>query len=157
MNTPNETVALTPAAQAPIGSPEGEPAPADLVVAARTARERAYAPYSRFRVGAALRTADGRIFLGANVENASYGLGLCAERSALVAAISAGVPARGFHQMVVVGETDGPIAPCGACRQVMLELGGPHLAVWLTNLRGAERRTDPAALLPDAFVPGDLA
>lgn len=133
-----------------------EPAPTDLVEAARTARGRAYAPYSRFRVGAALRAADGRIFPGANVENASYGLGLCAERSALVAAISAGVPPRAMAQMVVVGDTEGPIAPCGACRQVLLELGGPELDLWLTNLRGAERRTDPARLLPQAFDPGDL-
>ncbi len=142
----------------PMPDPDpGRPVPPDLLAAALAARDHAYAPYSRFRVGAALRLADGRVVPGANVENASYGLGLCAERSALIAAVAQGESPRSFDALVVVGETDGPIAPCGACRQVMLELGGPSLPVWLANLRGAVRATTPAALLPDAFSPSDLA
>lgn len=143
----------------PVTAPDAapDPAPPDLVEAARAVRDRAWAPYSRFRVGAALRARDGRVFTGANVENASYGLSLCAERSALVSAVAAGVRPNGFEGLVVVGETAGPIAPCGACRQVMLELCGPHMPVWLTNLAGLQRRTSPSALLPEAFDPGDLA
>ncbi len=150
MNSAGDAAVATPGDDAHL------PPPADLIDAARAVQQRAYAPYSRFKVGAALRASDGRVFTGANVENASYGLGLCAERSALVAAISAGVPPRRFAQMVVVGDTPGPIAPCGACRQVMLELGGPHLPVWLANHAGVHRRTDPASLLPDAFDAQDL-
>lgn len=142
----------TDAAPYPSADPD-----ADLLAAALRAREHAHAPYSRFRVGAALRLADGRIVPGANVENASYGLGLCAERAALIAAVAAGEAPRSFAGLAVVGDTDGPIAPCGACRQVMLELGGPGLPVWLANLRGAVRATTVGALLPDAFSPDDLA
>lgn len=131
-------------------------APADLIAAARAARERAYAPYSRFRVGAALRLAGGGVAPGANVENASYGLTLCAERAALVGALMSGEVPRSFREIAVIGDTDGPIAPCGACRQVMLELGGPDLVVWLADLRGAVRRTTAGELLPQPFVPDAL-
>jgi cytidine deaminase len=140
----------------PAESGAGAGLPADLFTAALAARDKAYAPYSQFRVGAALRLADGRIVPGANVENASYGLGLCAERAALIAAVVLGEPPRSFGGLVVVGDTGSPIAPCGACRQVMLELGGPAMPVWLTNLRGAVRATTPQDLLPDAFSPSDL-
>lgn len=136
-------------------SPEPE-APADLIAAARAARERAYAPYSRFRVGAALRLAGGGLSAGANVENASYGLTVCAERAALIGALVAGAAPRSFREIAVIGDTQGPIAPCGACRQVLLELGGPDLVVWLADLRGAVRRTTAGDLLPHPFVRGDL-
>ncbi|WP_346778667.1 cytidine deaminase [Burkholderia sp. Ac-20353] len=122
-----------------------------LIDAAKAAREKAYAPYSRFKVGAALRTKDGKIFHGCNVENASYGLCNCAERTALFAAIAAGYRPGDFAVLAVVGETDGPIAPCGACRQVMIELGTPSLDVVLANLNGDVRVTRADALLPDAF------
>ncbi|MEK6421334.1 MAG: cytidine deaminase [Burkholderia gladioli] len=122
-----------------------------LIDAATQAREHAYAPYSRFRVGAALATHDGRLFHGCNVENASYGLCNCAERTALFAAIAAGCRPGDFAALAVVGETEGPIAPCGACRQVMMELGGPALPVVLANLRGEVRETTAQALLPGAF------
>lgn len=122
-----------------------------LIDAATVARDKAYVPYSRFKVGAALRTKDGTVFHGCNVENASYGLCNCAERTALFAAIAAGYRPGDFSAIAVVGETDGPIAPCGACRQVMIELGTPSLDVVLANLKGDARMTRADALLPDAF------
>jgi len=128
----------------------------DLVTQARQARDRAYAPYSRFHVGAALLAADGRVFLGCNVENAAYGLCNCAERTAFFSAVAAGVPPRAFSRLAVIGDTPGPIAPCGACRQVMLELGGPELGVLLANLAGAVQVTTAGALLPGAFDAGAL-
>jgi cytidine deaminase len=130
-----------------------------LIEAARKARERAYAPYSRFHVGAALEAHDGTVFYGCNVENASYGLCNCAERTAFFAAIAAGYRRGQFKTLAVVGQTDGPIAPCGACRQVMIELGTPELEVILSNLNGDVEVTSAAALLPGAFYlePGDAS
>ena len=123
-----------------------------LLAAARAAREHAYAPYSNFRVGAAVRSTDGRVFGGCNVENAAYGLCHCAERTALHGAVAAGVRPGQIEALAVVGDTTGPISPCGACRQVMFELGGPALRVLLANLAGDERLTTAAALLPDGFA-----
>jgi cytidine deaminase len=123
----------------------------DLIAEARQARDAAYAPYSEFFVGAALLAADGRVFRGCNVENASYGLCNCAERTAFFTAIAAGVPVDGFARLAVIGDTPGPISPCGACRQVMFELGGPRLPVLLANLAGARRETTAGELLPDGF------
>jgi len=91
----------------------------DLISAAWSARENAYAPYSNFQVGAAVLTSDGRVFSGCNVENISYGLTMCAERVAIFNAISSGVSS--FASIAVVADTDTPISPCGACRQVMAE------------------------------------
>ncbi|WP_144109843.1 cytidine deaminase [Paraburkholderia sp. BCC1886] len=123
----------------------------ELLQRAHAAREKAYAPYSKFLVGAALLTHDGIVFDGCNVENASYGLCNCAERTAFFSAIAAGYRRDQFAALAVVGDTEGPISPCGACRQVMIELGGPALPVRLGNLRGVTRDTTAAELLPDAF------
>lgn len=122
-----------------------------LMDAAKAARERAYAPYSGFKVGAALRARDGAVFHGCNVENAAYSLCNCAERTALFAAIAAGYRPGEFATLAVIGDTDGPIAPCGACRQVIVELGTPLLEIVLGNLRGERRVMCADALLPDAF------
>jgi cytidine deaminase len=126
--------------------------PEALIQAAREARERAYAPYSGFKVGAAVLTKDGRVFGGCNVENASYGLCNCAERTALFAAVAAGCRPGEFTHLAVMADTPGPVSPCGACRQVMLEMGGPSLIVLQANLRGNLAQTTVAQLLPGGFT-----
>ena len=123
----------------------------DLLALAQRARERAYAPYSHFLVGAALVTHDGRQFRGCNVENASYGLCNCAERTALFSAVANGCQPGDFAAIAIIGDSPGPISPCGACRQVMAELCAPDMPVLLTNLRGDVQETTVAALLPGAF------
>ena len=129
---------------------------AKLIDEARAARELAYTPYSNFNVGAALECKDGRIFRGCNVENASYPCGICAERTAFSSAIAHGYKPGDFSALAVIGETDGPIAPCGMCRQVILELGGNDLPVVLTNLKGDLYETTAAGQLPNAFGGWDL-
>ena len=124
-----------------------------LIEAARAARENAYAPYSHYAVGAALETADGRIFSGANVENAALGLTNCAERVALGSAVAAG--AREFTRIVIVTDSSPAAAPCGACRQVLAEFSG-NMAVEAVGPSGV-RRWQLAELLPDAFGTADLA
>ncbi|MBY0346036.1 MAG: cytidine deaminase [Neisseriaceae bacterium] len=123
----------------------------ELINQARGAREFAHAPYSKFYVGAALLTKNGQIFQGCNVENASYGLCNCAERTAFFSAIAGGYKQNDFAAIAVIGDTDQPIAPCGACRQVMMELGGPELSVILSNLKGDVASYTAADLLPAAF------
>ncbi len=123
-------------------------APADLLEAAREAHAHAYAPYSGFRVGAALRAADGRVFPGSNVENGSFGLSRCAEQSAVQALATSG--GRSFSEVVVYTESDAPASPCGACRQVLYEFA-PDATVYLVNHRGAVRRFTVAELLPAGF------
>lgn len=123
----------------------------DLLALARSAREQAYAPYSNFLVGAALLTRDGRRFSGCNVENASYGLCNCAERTALFNAIAAGCRPGDFTAIAVIADTDAPVSPCGACRQVMAELCGDAMPVLLANLHGDSEQTSVGALLPGSF------
>ncbi len=119
-----------------------------LVAKARAARLRAWAPYSGFRVGAAVR-AGRRTFTGANVENASYGLTICAERAAVVAAVLAG--ARDLGAVAVASDTVPPTPPCGACLQTLAEFAGPGLPVTLSGGRGSRVETTLGELLPRAF------
>jgi cytidine deaminase len=123
-----------------------------LEAAARVAQGRAYAPYSRYHVGAALEADDGAIYAGCNVENASYGLTICAERTALAAAVAAG--ARKFRRVVIVSDSDPPAPPCGACRQVLAEFGDFEITAI-----GPKRtlRWTVAELLPAAFSRTQLA
>src|SRR6267142_1454106 len=121
---------------------------AELVRRARDVQKNAYCPYSKFRVGAALEAADGRVFVGANVESASYGLTICAERMAIGAAIADG--ARGFSRIVVATDVDPPASPCGACRQLLAEFG-LDLQVIAVGPK-TERRWVLRDLLPDAFA-----
>ena len=127
-----------------------------LISEAGAARAKAHAPYSNFQVGAALLARDGRVFHGCNVENASYGLTNCAERTAFFSAIAQGCKPGDFTALAVIGATEGPIAPCGACRQVILELGGNSLPVVLANLKGDTLHTTAAEQLPHAFGGWDL-
>ncbi len=124
---------------------------AELLQAAERAQKLAYAPYSRFAVGAALLAADGTIYTGCNVENASYGLGICAERNAIAHAVACG--AKQFIAIAVV--TDNGVTPCGACRQVLAEFE-PRMTVIVADEDGNRRIYSLAELLPDAFGPGHL-
>ena len=119
-----------------------------LVRAARAARRRAHAPYSRFRVGAAVLTGSGKIITGCNVENATYGLTVCAERVAVFKAISEGH--RRFARIAVVADTDAPTPPCGACRQILWEFGG-DLEVILASLTEIKATLRMKDLLPLPF------
>jgi len=119
-----------------------------LLAAARAARRRAYAPYSRFRVGAAVR-AGGRVFEGANVENASYGLTLCAERAAVAAAVLDG--SRRLEAVAIASATSPPTPPCGMCLQTLAEFAGPDLPVLLAGARGVVVETTLGELLPHGF------
>ena len=126
----------------------------NLILQAKLARERAYAPYSKFKVGAALLTKRGKIYLGCNIENAAYGLSNCAERTALFKAYSAGE--KDFAMLAIVAATERPVPPCGACRQVLWELCFPEMPVILTNLKGDIRETTVQELLPGAFSSRDI-
>ncbi len=118
-----------------------------LIAAAKTVRLNAYAPYSRFQVGAALLAENGEIFTGCNIENLSYGLTICAERVAFGAAIARGQTS--FHTIAIVADTQTPISPCGACRQVMAEFA-PDLRIVLATLNGDVERFSMRDLLPRA-------
>ena len=137
----------------PARSAPSAPGPDDLLRAAKAASELAHSPYSKIKVGAALLTRDGQVFTGCNVENASYGLTLCAERVAMVKAISAG--AREFTTIAVVTDQARTLMPCGACRQFLYEFA-PQLAVICQGASGPRSSSTLAELLPRAFAPGDL-
>jgi len=125
-----------------------------LLAQSKIARENAYVPYSKFPVGAALLAEDGTVFHGCNVENASYGLTNCAERTAIFKAVSQGV--KTFKAIAIVADTEGPCSPCGACRQVIAEFCKGDMPVYLTNLKGDVLETTVEKLLPGAFSPEDL-
>ena len=126
-----------------------------LFDAAHTARTRAYAPYSRFSVGAALRDADGRIHAGCNVENAAYPVGTCAEAGAIAAMIAAG--GRAIHEMLVIGPGPGLVTPCGACRQRIREFATSEAVIHVADDDGVRARFTLGALLPDSFGPENLS
>lgn len=125
-----------------------EDAEKDLIEKAKKARENAFAPYSRFKVGAALKTKDGRIFTGCNIENASYGLTMCAERVAVFKAVSEGETE--FESIAVVADTERLTPPCGPCRQIIWEFCG-DIPVTMANLKGATETMQMSELLPRAF------
>ena len=118
-----------------------------LIEKAKMARENAYVPYSNFKVGAVLETESGKIFTGANVENSSFGLSMCAERVAIFKAVSEGETK--FKRMIIIADTKDVVSPCGACRQVMSEFG--NFEVILSNMKGKMKVTDVESLLPMAF------
>ncbi len=134
---------LTPGAKL---SPEER---ARLVAAARAVLVRAYAPYSNFRVGAAALAESGAIYTGCNVENASYGLTICAERAAICAAVAAEGPGMRLRALVVLNGADAPCSPCGACRQVIFELGPDAVVIY--QGRGELAESTAGALLPAGF------
>ena len=123
--------------------------PEELIELARQARELAYAPYSKFKVGAVVESSDGRVFTGCNVENSSYSLTMCAERVALGKAVSEG--GRDFVRMAVIADAHAPVPPCGACRQVISELCGKQVEIVMVNLQGQIETHTVAQLLPEAF------
>ena len=128
----------------------------ELVAKAREARKLSYSPYSRFAVGAAVLTKDGKVFVGANIENSAYPLCMCAERNALYHAYMNGYKKEDLVALALSADTDGPCSPCGACRQVISELFPADAPIYMSNLKGALQETNAAELLPFAFSSEDL-
>ena len=124
----------------------------ELIEAARKYRENSYSPYSHFKVGAAVLTKHGKVYGGCNIENSSYGLTNCAERTAIFKAVSEGE--REFAALAVIADTDGPCSPCGACRQVIADFRIPRII--MANLRGEVKVVTLSELLPFAFSDSDL-
>ncbi|MCY7917716.1 cytidine deaminase [Bacillus vallismortis] len=125
-----------------------------LITEALKARDMAYVPYSKFQVGAALLTKDGKVYRGCNIENAAYSMCNCAERTALFKAVSEGDTE--FQMLAVAADTPGPVSPCGACRQVISELCTKDVIVVMTNLQGQIKEMTVEELLPGAFSSEDL-
>ncbi len=128
----------------------------ELVECAIKARERSYSPYSHFAVGAALLTNEGEVYIGANVENASYPLCMCAERNAVYHAMMDGFTREDFVALALAADTEGPCTPCGACRQVLAELFPKDAPIYMANLKGEIQETTIGELLPYAFDGSDL-
>ena len=128
----------------------------ELIEKAKEARALAYAPYSEFKVGAALLTKDGEVFLGANVENSSYPLCMCAERNAIYNAMMHGKKKEDFVMLALCTDTEEPASPCGACRQVIHELLPSDAKIFMSNVKGDIKETSPDELLPFAFSEKDL-
>ena len=126
----------------------------DMKTAARQVRENAYAPYSKFKVGAALRTSDGTIHVGCNVENVAYPEGTCAEAGAIAAMVAAGATA--ITEAYVIADSPSPVPPCGGCRQKLAEFAAKDVPVTLATIDGAEFRTTVGDLLPGAFDAGHM-
>lgn len=128
----------------------------ELIELAKEARELSYSPYSNFKVGAALLCKDGKVFKGANVENSSYPLCMCAERNALYHALMNGYSTNDFEALALSADTDEPCSPCGACRQVLSELFPSNKPIYMSNLKGDVKETSTKELLPFAFSKEDL-
>ena len=128
-----------------------------LIKEAITVRENAYAPYSKFKVGAAILMSDQKLYTGCNVENASYGLTNCAERTAIFSAVANGSGSSKIEAIAIVGDTEGPISPCGACRQVIAEFSDENTKVYLTNLKGDITESTVSEILPGFFSSKDLS
>lgn len=128
----------------------------ELIEKAKDARKLSYSPYSHFAVGAAVILKDGRVFVGANIENSSYPLCMCAERNALYNAYLHGAKKEDFLMMALSADTDKPCSPCGACRQVISELFPKDAPILMTNLKGDVQETNIEELLPYAFTDKDL-
>lgn len=121
----------------------------DLIQRAAAVRENAHAPYSNFKVGAALRASSGAVYVGCNVENVAYPEGTCAEAGAIAAMIAAGDTR--IAEVVVIADSPSPVPPCGGCRQKLAEFAGPELKIVLATTAGAQLETTIAELLPGAF------
>ena len=128
----------------------------ELAKVAIEARNLSYSPYSKFKVGAALLCKDGKVFKGANVENSSYPLCMCAERNALYSAMMNGYKKEDFVALAIAAETDEPCSPCGACRQVISELFPKTAPIYMSNIKGDVKETNAEELLPFAFSSEDL-
>jgi cytidine deaminase len=155
MNAPTDS--LPDAGATPPSGADGDALASSLVLAARRVRERAYAPYSGFAVGAAVVDEQGRIHVGCNVENAAYPQGLCAEAGALAALVASG--GRRVLAAAVVGAShaaDRPVMPCGGCRQRLREFAGPSMAIWLADEHRVLGHRTLDQLLPEGFGPADL-
>ena len=130
--------------------------PEELLDKAKQARALSYSPYSHFAVGAALECADGSVFCGANIENASFPLGMCAERNAIYHALMRGKKKEAFVSLAILADTDEPCSPCGACRQVLWELFPLDAPIYLGNLKNEIKHVTAKELLPFAFNGEDL-
>jgi len=130
--------------------------PEELLDKAKQARALSYSPYSHFAVGAALECADGSVFCGANIENASFPLSMCAERNAIYHALMRGKKKEDFVSLTIVADTDEPCSPCGACRQVLWELFPLDAPIYLGNLKNEIKHVTAKELLPFAFNGEDL-
>ena len=128
----------------------------ELISKAKEARKLSYSPYSNFAVGAALLTKDGKVFLGANIENSSYPLCMCAERNALYNALMDGYKKEDFVALALIADTDEPCSPCGACRQVISELFPENAPIYMAAINGKVKETTTKELLPFAFSKKDL-
>ena len=127
----------------------------DLLQVARTAREKAHAPYSNFLVGAAVRAESGQVYGGCNVENAAYPEGICAEASAIAAMVLAGESK--IVEVLVVGVSDEPVTPCGGCRQKIREFASPDVSVHIASPEGVKLTMTLDTLLPQSFGPDNLS
>lgn len=126
----------------------------ELIKTAITARDKAYTPYSKFKVGAALLTKSGKIYTGCNIENAAYPVTLCAERLAIFKAISEGETE--FSALAVVADTERPVPPCGSCRQVMSEFFTDSTDIYISNLEYNSKQTSVSEMLPFSFTSKDM-